>query len=123
MSQTNQPSRIRTRELYGNFDRSTRRQQRLNEQIVRRSLNLPGDDETNVTVNHGIGIGGVAGIGAAILLSSILSAVLTFLTTNTPAPPAAAPVGNGEAAAVAPAAQEFRVIWEGEDGVEVKQTE
>jgi len=118
--------------LYGQFLASFQRREKLADLATRKALNLPVEDDVNITTTHnGIGWRHLVGIVLMLLLSGTLGGGLTALlgslghNASGSLPAAAAPGNSAPAgAATAPAQpQQFKVTFYGEDGqpIEVQQ--
>jgi hypothetical protein len=119
--------------LYGQFLASFQRREKLADLATRKALDLPAEDDVNITTTHnGLQLRHLAGIALMVLLSGTLGGGLTALlgslghNASGILPPAAAtPAESAPAGAAVPPAQpqQFKVTFYGEDGqpIEVQQ--
>lgn len=79
--------------LYGKFDRSKERKSKLSDEIIRKALDIPTDDDVNITTNNytaprrSLPATILAGIGLASLLG-VAAMIATTLTVNMSKPTA-----------------------------------
>ncbi len=74
-------------QLYGLFHRSAESRSRLHDMATRKALDLPMDDEVNVTTNtthNGPSLWGLAGVMAATLLTGAAVGAGAFLFSRSP---------------------------------------
>ena len=115
-------------QLYGAFLQSHERQQRLSDLATRKALDLPLDDDVNITqttTNHAPSLASLLVLAGGLLAGGTgigigLPAMVAALSSAAPPP---IPAIEQQAAAPAPAS-EYRVTFYAEDGrpIEVDRT-
>ena len=116
-------------QLYGAFLQSHERQQRLSDLATRKALDLPLDDDVNITqttTNHAPSLASLLVLAGGLLAggTGIGIGLPTILEALSSADPSPVPAIEQQAAVPAPAS-EYRVTFYAEDGrpIEVDRTQ
>lgn len=123
---------IDKQQLYGAFTKSHQRQQRLSEMATRKALDLPLDDDVNITqttTNHGPNLVSLLVLAGGLLAGGTGIGLGLPALWNEPATAAMDPPKASEpppkTVALDPESTEFRVTFYAEDGrpIDVNQVE
>lgn len=111
---------IDKQQLYGQFLQSHQRQQRLSEMATRKALDLPLDDDVNITqttTNHGPNFASLLVLAGGLLAGGTgLGVGLSSLWTTPPTAPASSHAPEPHQQAAAAGSAEYRVTFYAEDG-------
>ncbi len=109
-------------QLYGRFVKSWERREKLADLATRKALDLPMDDEMNITTtNRGVGLLPAAVVSAALLLAG--GGMTLGLVKLLDRPQPAQVPASGSHVAAPPPSQEFKVTFWAEDGTPLKVDE